>query len=281
MPTTYTHWKFGTEIYGRLPDSIRRDVDRSPELYAIGQHGPDIFFYYNAVTKNPVNRLGNAMHSQPAAAFLEPAAERLRWLPADHGHRAWVYGFICHFMLDSCVHWYVEDKIAAGGVSHSEIEAEFDRILMVRDGLDPVSFQPVGHIVPSAENALVIAGFFPELSVLQVQKSLQDMVRYLKLLVCPGKAKRAFLTNGIRILGLGQSIGDMIINLEPDPRCADSNAELTRLFNLALDETVEILVEFEAAVRNGTPLPSRFSRTFGPDKESKEQYEEKHEADPA
>jgi hypothetical protein len=40
---------------------------------------------------------------------------------------AYIYGFICHFALDSTCHGYIDEKIAQSGVSHTEIEVEFER----------------------------------------------------------------------------------------------------------------------------------------------------------
>lgn len=48
---------------------------------------------------------------------------------------SYIYGFICHYALDHACHTYVEQKIMASGVPHTEIEVEFDRMLMLEDGL--------------------------------------------------------------------------------------------------------------------------------------------------
>ena len=60
--------------------------------------------------------------------------------------RAYLYGVICHFALDSACHPYVEKMIHASGLSHSEIEMEFDRFLLTEDHRDPLSYPLAGHI---------------------------------------------------------------------------------------------------------------------------------------
>ncbi|MCD8326229.1 MAG: hypothetical protein LUC90_05955 [Lachnospiraceae bacterium] len=45
MPTTYTHYKFGTEVIKALPAPLRARAEQYRELYDIGQHGPDILFW--------------------------------------------------------------------------------------------------------------------------------------------------------------------------------------------------------------------------------------------
>ena len=46
MPTTYTHDKFGKDVYKKLPEHIKAVIRKGKGVYRIGQHGPDIFFYY-------------------------------------------------------------------------------------------------------------------------------------------------------------------------------------------------------------------------------------------
>ena len=49
---------------------------------------------------------------------------------------------LCHFSLDVMCHGYIDEKIQAGGVSHAEIEIEFDRMLTditVDERMDSVS----------------------------------------------------------------------------------------------------------------------------------------------
>lgn len=74
---------------------------------------------------------------------------------------AYIYGFICHFALDRECHGYIDEKIASSGVSHAEIEAEFDRALLVKDGYDPVEKKLTEHIQPVVHNARIISRFFP------------------------------------------------------------------------------------------------------------------------
>lgn len=273
MPSTFAHYSFGKEVYKKLPGSIKASVDISPELFAIGQHGPDILFYYDAIHPNAINKIGYGMHDLPASDFFKPAIEVLKNTSKDEGQRSYIYGFVCHFILDSCCHWYVEEAIEHTGVTHTGIEGEFDRMLMVKEGLDPIRYQMAQHIVPSEINGRIISEFFPEITSEQAYKALEDMIKFNKLLVCPGFPKRAVIKAALKVTGLYDDIGGMIINKKPDPRCQESNERLQRLFNAAIDEAVRYLLEFERAVLTDEPLSDRFNRTFGSDKESKEEYE--------
>ena len=43
MPTTYTHDKFGKDVYKKLPEHIKAVIRKGKGLYRIGQHGPGYF----------------------------------------------------------------------------------------------------------------------------------------------------------------------------------------------------------------------------------------------
>ena len=58
MPTTYAHYKFGGEVVNTLPRLLQRSIENNRELFDLGVHGPDLLFYYKALTKNPVNGQG-------------------------------------------------------------------------------------------------------------------------------------------------------------------------------------------------------------------------------
>lgn len=57
MPTTYAHDLFGQKVYRQLPDQVKEIIRKNGELYRIGLHGPDIFFYY-FIFKNHVSSVG-------------------------------------------------------------------------------------------------------------------------------------------------------------------------------------------------------------------------------
>ena len=127
MPTTYAHYKFGKEVISALPRPLRSTVENHRELFDIGLHGPDILFYYHPMKRNTVNGQGYDLHDKPADLFFRHAAETVKKAEDPAAARAYIYGVICHFALDSECHPYVEKMIHESGISHSEIEMEFDR----------------------------------------------------------------------------------------------------------------------------------------------------------
>ena len=134
MPSTYAHRRFGADVLERLPAELQEKIAPYRELYDIGLHGPDLLFYYHAAKSTPVSALGNAMHEQPGAVFFERARGVVNKAKNRDAALAYALGFLCHFALDSTCHPRVEQDVRDSGVSHCEIETEFDNMLLRRDG---------------------------------------------------------------------------------------------------------------------------------------------------
>ena len=77
MPTTYTHDLFGKRVCRKLPEKLQHLIRSNGNLYRIGQHGPDILFYY-FISKNPVTQYGVKMHGEKAREFFEKGMARVR-----------------------------------------------------------------------------------------------------------------------------------------------------------------------------------------------------------
>ena len=114
-----------------LPRPLQNSIEAHRELFDIGLHGPDILFYYNALKKDPVNEQGQTLHEQIDEEFIHHAVEVIEKAKDPAAARAYIYGFICHFALDSECHPYVEKIMQVGRVSHNEIEMELDQPVVV------------------------------------------------------------------------------------------------------------------------------------------------------
>ena len=69
LPSTYAHFCLGRETARLLTPEPLEAITRYPQLYSIGLHGPDLFFYYKPLSKNPVSRLGHEFHDRPGRDF--------------------------------------------------------------------------------------------------------------------------------------------------------------------------------------------------------------------
>ncbi len=91
MPTTPAHKTFGDMLLAVYPAQLRQRITPHLQLFHIGLHGPDVRMYYNALTKHPINRLGRAMHEQPAWSFFLHGAQVLGSAGADTRDAALAY----------------------------------------------------------------------------------------------------------------------------------------------------------------------------------------------
>lgn len=241
---------------------VCREIVENLDLYNIGLHGPDILFYHDALVRNRVNSAGFAMHDRPGREFFGPARDVLSGMKDQSAGRAYLYGFICHFMLDSECHPYIEEKISESGVSHTRIESEFDRVLLERDGFDPFRKDLTAHIHPSADISAVISPFLPDITPDEVERSLRDMITYNGYINTPSRLKRALIERKLKATGNLEDMGGMVIGLKPEPRCADSNARLTDLYGNAVRPTAALMESYLGYLNGESELPQRFDRTF-------------------
>lgn len=263
MPTTYAHYTFGTKVLNELNEELRECISMNIDLYNIGLHGPDILFYFKPLNSNKINKLGNEIHETGADIFFNNAKKAI--LSYDDFNKAFAYtaGFICHYMLDSECHPYIRTK--ENRVSHNEIEAEFDRAIMLENNLNPITFKPTSHIIPSIENAKCISRFFPDVSPEEILKALKSMKLYLNLLTAPGRIQRALLTGALKISGSNNKTG-LIKKYSPIEECGEINDELTVLYNEAIKPCALLIEEYFNMCKE-TPsaekINERFSRNFG------------------
>ncbi len=262
MPTTYSHFRLGQEVLGKLGETERELILSAKGLYDIGLHGPDLLFYYDALKKNPVNSWGSELHRRPGSYFFTEAAKVLRGIGGTPEHTAYVYGFICHFAMDVVCHGYVDEKIDASGVSHSAIEADMDRALMEKDGLDPLRHKVTGHLKPSYANANVIRAFYPQFHTQHILKALKDMVFFLDLLVVPSKIGRKTIFTLMKAAGKYEDMGGLVITDGPNPACADSTERLLELYDEAVELAVRLITEYDSFVREEAPLNDRYDYNF-------------------
>ncbi len=267
MPSTYAHYRFGQEIKQHLIGREKRIVEKYSELFDIGLHGPDILFYYRPIKSNPVNSVGFGTHAKPGKDFFIHAIKVINRHKKKERYMAYAYGVICHFALDMTCHGYVDEKIAESGISHTEIEVEFDRELMLHDGLDPLRQSLTDHIKPTYENERVIAQFYPGVTAKNVHRALRGMIFYNRLLIAPSRIKRKFINFILKITGNYKEIHGLFVNFEKNPKCADSTLKLMSLYHVALKRAMVLIEEFGGDCSNiccdENSLNDLYRYTFG------------------
>lgn len=263
MPSTYAHYRFGCEVFRRLPKEMAGSVRRYRPLYLAGLHGPDLMFYYKPLIAHPVNQIGYELHNSTGKDFFERGVRLVR--ESSDPDMSWAYlcGVVCHFVLDSFCHPYVEEKIQKSHVKHTEIEGAFDRALMVHDGLNPVAHRLTDHILPTETYASVIAPFYAPATAEQVHQAMKSMIRYNGFLTAPSPVKRAAVRGILKLSGNYPEMHGMMITEKKDRRFADSDQRLYEMYKKGLHAAPSMIREIRELLEKGTPPGPRFAHTFG------------------
>lgn len=244
MPTTYAHLRFGKEVLPLLPKDLQAEIKQYLPLFLTGQHGPDILFYYRPYHKNALSAYGSELHNETGCQVFQRFRRYLKMQPGDStALKVYILGFLCHYCLDKYCHPYVY-KVQDTGFSHAEIEAEFDRMLLIKDGFDPLSHRLSSHICTDDEDVAVISKCFPQFSQAQIKETLVTMRAFLYVIVAPGNFKRGLVKGIFLISGNYATRSKLIINKQPNPKLAASNEELYHRYKMAVANAVDMLTDF-------------------------------------
>ena len=263
MPAFYTHYRFGCDVLKQLPEDIRSICTAHRGLFDIGLHGPDIYFFYRPVLPNKVNRIGYAAHKRSGRYFLQRAQKVIASAHDKDAARAYFYGLLCHFTLDSICHPYIHTAMKEFNVTHAATETAFDRALLLKDGKDPQHFDPCGHFEVNTRNAAVITPFYtPEATVALTEKSISSMVFYGRVLFTPNKALRRAIDTGLYITFHHDAIADMMMTTQDAPSCKLCTEHLIELYGKALELAKTLFPAAQKLLQNEKVSCPELDRTF-------------------
>ncbi len=150
MPALITHDRFGKDLLkkGAAPFV---STDRECAAFLLGNQGPDPLFYCVASPSLwGYRKLGNLMHRDEPSVLIMALLDSVDEVPASGRSiaRAYVAGFLCHYLLDRAAHPLVysqEFEICDAGIEgltredgaevHAVIESEIDEVvLFTREG---------------------------------------------------------------------------------------------------------------------------------------------------
>lgn len=261
MPSTYAHYRMGRWVLRNLPKPVCQKITPYRELYDIGLHGPDILFYYRPLAASCVSSAGYELHHCSGKDFFERAACAADRCTDPQAGFAYICGLLCHYALDSTCHGYINEYEKKRGITHAEIETEFDRCLLVSDGCDPLSQSLTDHIVPSAENAEIIAAFYDMVSPEEIRRSLSSMIRCSRLLLAPRQPKRAAVCGLMTVSGRYAALRGLMVNRQPNPDCAESCSRLSSLYTEASMDAIHMICSFPHLLAD-KGFEKRLSLTF-------------------
>ncbi|MDD6327332.1 MAG: zinc dependent phospholipase C family protein [Eubacteriales bacterium] len=265
MPNTYAHYCFGQEIVKLLQDDTQKLIEKHKDIFNIGVHGPDIYSFYHTLFNDKMNKLCSREHANSGLVIMEHAATCIREDPAHaDAYFAYMYGMICHLVLDGYCHGFVNSTRDTKGIAHNLQESEFDRMLMKRDGKDPFSYCPGNTLVTKWEYAERIAYVSMDVDARIVKKSVQRMRKWCNFFVAPTFFHRAIIYFGLWISGNYKKRTGMILKHKENPKCVDTNKELLRLYEKAKILAVHLIEEYRQNVYEGKAYSSAYNVCFSP-----------------
>lgn len=261
MPSHYTHYRFGARGLPLLPEPVQKLVKRNRAMYDIGQHGPDLFFYYNPFLPTRVGKMGSQIHHVTGTDFFTPLLRRLRLQPNEM-QEAYLYGVVGHFCLDSVVHPWVCRTCEEEDVGHAEMEVELDRFLLERDGKIPGYRQnTVGYLDVGQKECSVIADCYRPATPAQIGQCMVNMMTVARVCSmkdgCPRRALGKFLTV------VGHGANEMLMHTAPNPRCEKTTPVLLELYDKAFAKFPAMVSSMYEYLRTGAPLSRDFAPIFG------------------
>ncbi len=262
MPTTYTHWRFGCDCIEVLPDELKKAINNNRELFDIGVHGPDIFFY--DLTHQNIMRYGSKLHRESGRSFFEKCIEVYQNNSEDKEVMlAYIFGFLSHYALDTQCHGYVNTKAyRSPGLTHNKVEAEYDGHMMRLDSRNINQTDRAQSLRPDKFTAKIIARFFPfsEKVILRTTKGQHTVIH---LLNAKGNFKRRFfdrVMRGVRV----PDYADLLVYPEEHPDCRDSNLRLDKLRANALPVYKQLADNLYKALKGEEKLQDYFEMNFDP-----------------
>ncbi len=262
MPAAYAHITFGREVLNALPAPLQTLIEEHFDAFALGVHGPDLLFYYHPLFANKTSAVGYRLHFEKAMPFYERAKTVFTARGCRPEDEAYLFGFLCHFALDSTAHPVVSAKLERSPeVTHTETESSFDRMLLEKEGKDPLSADLTAHIRPSSRLADISAAYYG-LSERKTRKALSSILFYNRLLRAPHLAKRRLVCAILRLTGNYREMHGMMIPYQKDERCADCDQELAEAFECAVPKACTLIASYEKYLRGEGELSPLLDRNY-------------------
>lgn len=252
MPASYAHQRFGKQVQKKLPADVRQCIQRFRRMFDAGLQGPDIFFYYNPYWKTPVGELGKTFHRMTGAEFFAAACKGAK----SEAARAYLYGLLGHYCLDSICHPFVNQLDAAGEARHVILEAQFERYLLLEDGqTHPQTYDMSKKLKLTRGECMTVAEFYPNVTGGQISRSVRGMAGCIRFLSKPRWEKP------MRMLGL--RFADHMIPAKDNEELSLYVSELYAHYREALETYPRMLETLQRHMDSGEDFGPDFERVFG------------------
>lgn len=255
MPASYAHYRFGKLLLPSLPPNARQCIQRFRRMYDMGLQGPDFFFYYNPFMTTATGQLGSTFHRQSGRDFFRNACKA-----ADsEAARAYLYGLLAHYCLDSACHPFIRQLSVIGEAEHVALESEFERFLLVRDKEpSPHTFDMSRYFKVTRGECMTIAEFYPGSTGGKVSRGIRFMSLFIRLLCHPNRKLREAILKKIK-----PGLIPFSIPAEENEELALYVRELYDLYGQALERYPVLLEQLNAHLETSEDFGEDFFPDFG------------------
>lgn len=259
MSATYTHYRFGVQMLKNMPADLARTAHRYRQLYDMGLHGPDIFFYCPWM-KEGGRKVASGFHQYTGTEFFQRACRLIRLKKCEPAV-AYLYGVLCHYALDSVFHPYIVPN-SANSAAHLTMENEFDRHLLELDGKIPAhSVDLSKHIRLNAKECQIVSLFYPGITPSQISSSVRNMHIMVKLLALPDGLRRTALEKSVS--AAGETPASIFMPKQPHPEYNRLIPMFMDFYQKAADNYQQLLLQLDAHLTYNAPLGEEFNLKFG------------------
>lgn len=261
MPAIYAHYRFGKLILPALAADVRGQIQRHRRLFDLGLQGPDFLFYYRPFSDTAIARLGDTLHMRSGRDFFTEVCRDIH-SDSEEPVLAYLYGLLGHYCLDSLCHPYVNEVTAAGAPSHTALESEFERYLLVMDGTAVAhTHRRSAYLQNRKEDLAVISPFFLGTEPGQIGEAIRSMALFTDLLTCGSALHRALAR---KILGvISPAKMGLIVPPAPDAQASRYDAGFYGLYEQALARYPQLLEQLRDHLSFREELGSDFEAIFG------------------
>lgn len=267
MPALYTHYKFGQEVFNSITNTrIREVISNNQKMYHLGLCGPDLLFYYGIPTRMKRSHMGFDLHHEIAADFFVCAKKVLleEQCEKKSAGAAYLFGMVCHYVLDSVCHNSIAYYMEQHSLCHAEMEMDFERYLLLRDGYDPIRHNPVSIYLTKRQTQLV-ALFYDGVSGRDIAICLQHMRQVTGWLLPSNYIKKGTIHSLLKATGHYKTLKGMIMKDHGSACCEASTQELLECFENAIVIAKELVENYDGYLKGKECLSTRFFRTYGAD----------------
>lgn len=267
MAAVFAHDLYGRTVYRGLSEAMRQVIREHKDCYYLGLQGPDPLFFYRPKGDNAVRLLGKRIHTRTGEEFFTDAIRTVKE-ERNAGHEntarmleAYLLGFCCHYALDSGIHGWINETQSHTAFSHTQLETELDRRLLLREGHDPLRTERAYHLRNTRETReagakilSVSPGLMGEciVSMRLINRMLGDSFEWFKEAIC-------LSCSGVRDSDL---LRGMFLRRRPAHGIEPYVDTMERMYDRLVPTGVAMEFSLWECMKKGEKLPKRFGRSF-------------------